>query len=64
MPFEAMTTGERRNKMKKRKMSILGVAAGVMVLLMGGSNAFSEDGWWAEATDPKNFSATMTFATD
>ena len=50
--------------MKKWKMSILGVAAGVMVLLMGGSKAFSEDGWWAEATEPKNFSATLTFATD
>ena len=50
--------------MKKWKMSVLGVMAIVMVLLMGSSNAFSEEGWWAEATDPKNFSATLTFATD
>lgn len=49
--------------MKKLKMSALGLAAGVMVLLMSGSNALSDDGW-AEAVDPKNFSATLTFATD
>jgi hypothetical protein len=30
---------------------------------MSGANAFSDDGW-AGAVDPKNFSATLTFATD
>jgi hypothetical protein len=34
-----------------------------MVLFMGGSKALSEDRW-AEAVDPKNFSATPAFATD
>jgi uncharacterized protein (TIGR02001 family) len=49
--------------MKKQKMSVLSLTAGMMVLLMAGTNSYSDDSW-AEATDPKNFSATLTFATD
>jgi uncharacterized protein (TIGR02001 family) len=55
---------ERRNGMfKKLMLSLCGWIAGLAILLSGSSNAFSED-WWTEATDPKNFSATATFATD
>jgi uncharacterized protein (TIGR02001 family) len=53
----------KRNKMKKLKVLALMLVAGVIVVLMGGSYAFSDDAW-TEAVDPKNFSATMTFATD
>jgi uncharacterized protein (TIGR02001 family) len=49
--------------MKKLKVLALMLVAGVMVMLMSGSYAFSDDAW-TEAVDPKNFSATMTFATD
>jgi len=49
--------------LKKLKRSVCGSVAGLAVLLFFSPNAFSDDGW-AEATDPKNFSATVTFATD
>jgi uncharacterized protein (TIGR02001 family) len=49
--------------MKKLKVLVLILVAGVMVMLMAGPKAFSDD-TWTEAVDPKNFSATLTFATD
>jgi uncharacterized protein (TIGR02001 family) len=49
--------------MKKLNLSGLGWVIGLLMLLMGSSNAFSQHGWTV-ATDPKNFSATVTFATD
>ena len=39
------------------------MSIGLLVYALGITNAKSED-WWTEATAPKNFSATLTFATD
>jgi uncharacterized protein (TIGR02001 family) len=45
------------------KLSAVGWVAGVAIFLLSGSSARCEE-WWAEASDPKNFTATVTFATD
>jgi len=49
--------------LKRLKRSVGGWVAGLAIMLLGSANAFSED-WWAETSDLKNFSATVTFATD
>ena len=48
------------------KLAACGAVAGLAILLLSGVNARCEDekDWWATATDPKNFSATVTFTTD
>jgi uncharacterized protein (TIGR02001 family) len=55
-------TERRRNMFKKLKVSACGMVTGLAMLLLS-ANAFCED-WWTEASDPKNFSATLTFTTD
>jgi uncharacterized protein (TIGR02001 family) len=49
--------------LKKMKHSLGGWVVASSILLLGSANALSEDAW-TEATDPKNFSATLAFATD
>ena len=49
--------------LQKSKLSAVRWVAAVFMVLLSGSNASCED-WWTEAGDPKNFSATVTFATD
>jgi uncharacterized protein (TIGR02001 family) len=48
---------------QKSKLSAVRWVAAAFMVLLSGANAPCED-WWAEAGDPKNFSATATFATD
>lgn len=48
---------------RKLKQAAWGCVAGVSILVLVGVSAHAED-WWTEASNPKNFSATVTFATD
>jgi len=48
------------------KLSACGAVVGLAIFLLSGTSARCKDekDWWATATDPKNFSATVTFTTD
>ena len=50
--------------LQKLRLSACGAVVGLAILLLNGTSARGEDDWWAVATDPKNFSATGTFASD
>ena len=50
--------------LQKLRLSACGAVVGLAILLLNGMSARGEDDWWTVATDPKNFSATATFASD
>ena len=60
-----MLKGERETMRVEResKSSAWAWVCGAALLVLVRVNAYGED-WWSQAGDPKNFSATVTFATD
>jgi uncharacterized protein (TIGR02001 family) len=50
--------------LQKLRLSACGAVVGVAILLLSGASARCEDDEWTVAADPKNFSATVTFASD